>query len=516
MFDLELLQANIHKTLSDLRLVIKILVDKVDEGYSPDTIGVALVDGFVQTIIDINNFFPETINSYIFIRDNIYRSISKSDPDFTRNIESHILRLHWNEYSLFNMICNRLRIANNDSTENSRKLWNNFTAHELNNSEGFRNCLRLTLYRPRDILVLLNNAFLTAKHENRKIIIQKDIDHSSKSISENRLNDLYKEYESTFPSIDLFTEKLAGGIAQLKYESLENVFNSVLIKDDHQKNKQKDITFFEGPINVIQRLYSVGFLGIKENGKENFIFCHDGRAPDQDISKDNLFLIHPCYWLALNLVEKTLELAAAEEIYDEYDIEVTSITEEQRYKRVEGLLAEILRIPLGIEGAREFENWCLDAIKILFAGSLINIEHHPNKLGLQQRDIVATNQSDVAIWKRIFNDYQTRQVIFEIKNFDELEADNYRQISSYLVKEYGRLGFFICRDSSDHLQANKEIRWLKELYNNQNKIVIKLSTAFMIKNLRKQRSPQKHDAVNKELSNLLDTYLRKYVITKCR
>ena len=239
ILDLDLFKEKIDDTLTSSGILINILIDKIDEGYSPDRLGIALVDGFVQTVIDTNNFFPNSIRAYIFVRDNIYRSIAKSDPDFTRNIESHILRLHWSEYNLFNLVCNRLRIAKNVSTENNRKLWNRYTTSELQNREGFRECLRLTLYRPRDILVLLNNAFQISNGDGSDRIIPEHIKHSSKSISRNRLNDLHKEYESTFPSIDIFTSALAGGNANINYQQLSIAIEKILQKDNYQIEKKK-------------------------------------------------------------------------------------------------------------------------------------------------------------------------------------------------------------------------------------------------------------------------------------
>ncbi len=255
----------LEKAISDSKIKIYILVDSVDEGYSPDNLGIALIDGFLQTIIEINSYFGGNLNSFIFIRDNIYRAISISDPDFTRNIEAYILRLHWDEYNLFNLICNRIRIAFNDSTENNIRLWNKFTARELIGKDGFKIALRLTLYRPRDILVLLNNAFLRARGQERREIILEDIEHSSKTISENRLNDLHKEYDSIFPSLDLFTNSFSGMSPYLSYNNSSKLIQPVLDKDNHKADKQIDLVIFESPLHVMQRLYSVGFVGIKEN-----------------------------------------------------------------------------------------------------------------------------------------------------------------------------------------------------------------------------------------------------------
>jgi GTPase SAR1 family protein len=505
----EILERSNHKFI--------LLIDRLDEGYTPDGMGVALVDGFVQAVIDLNSKFSNNVFGLVFLRDNMYRSIAINDPDFTRNIEGQVLRLHWDDYGLFNLVCNRLRVAHKDGQENNTRLWNSYSARELRGREGFRLALRLTLYRPRDILVLLNNSFLHAASQNRKEIILEDIESSAKSISENRLYDLHKEYESIFPALNLFTAAFNSGPSEISIKNAQLIIDMVLEKDDHDIVVQRDIAIFENSTQVLQRLYGIGFIGIYDEKASSFVFCHDGRDPAKEILANSKLLIHPCYWLALNLTEKTLDIDQAENIYDEYDIEISSISDEQRQARIGQIIEEIKDIEHGSSGCHSFEEWCLQAIKLIFAGALSNVELHPNKSGRQQRDIVATNMTVVPVWKRIFQDYGTRQIVFEIKNYVDLSADEYRQMNTYLCNDYGRLGFIITRASDNNLEKGKELDWTQELYFNQGKkIVIKLSEKYLLKHLSKLRNPQKHDAANVELNKLIDTYIRQYLILKSK
>lgn len=515
--ELDVLEDILENTLSNSKYTYRILVDRLDEGYTPDDIGVALVDGFVQAIIDLNAKFKGAVNALVFLRDNMFRSIALQDPDFTRNIEGQVLRLHWDDYGLFNLVCNRLRSAHGISQENNARVWNLYASKELKGREGFRTTLRLTLYRPRDILVLLNNAYHHASQQDRNDIILADVESSAKSISENRLHDLHKEYESVFPALPFFTSAIANGSPELSVQLAGESIDTVLHKDDHEAGVQRDLSFFEDYLQVLQRLYGIGFIGVYDNDSNAFVFCHDGRAPSKEVTEGTSILIHPCYWLALNLNEKTLDVNQAEDIFDEYDIEVSSISVEQRASRIGRILEEIKHIECGKKGAHEFEKWCHNAIRLIFAGALSNIELQPNRGGRQQRDIVATNMAGDAVWERILKDYSSRQVIFEIKNFEDLSGDEYRQMNSYLSKEYGKLGFVITRASDNNLMKDKDLDWTKDLYfNHGGKIVIKLSVRYLTKHLSKLRSPQKHDAANIELNKLLDTYIRKYLIIKAR
>lgn len=516
-FELDLLEEVISEAIEKSNHQFVIFADRLDEGYTPDDLGVAIVDGFIQSVIDIKQNLQEKVIAFAFVRDNIHRAISKMDPDFTRNIEGQVLRLHWDEYNLFNLVCNRMRVAFNSNIENNTRVWNAYTANELQSNTGFKETLKLTLYRPRDILVLLNDAFLRASTQDRTKIVIDDIKATANTISQNRLNDLLKEYDNVFPALDIFTSLFANSKSDFSIAEASTIINQAFeIKEVTDKLKLQDILLFEGPIQVIKRLYSVGFFGLYNQQSSSYIFCHDGKEPDKDFTSNSRLLIHPCYWLALSVHESELTLETADNIHDEYDIEVSSVSVEQRKQRIGALLQELNEIPEGIEGAVDFEAWALKAIKILFATNLTNIELHANKNGLQQRDIIATNLADTPVWKRILTDYQSRQVIFEIKNYRDLGSNEYRQVNSYLYKDYGRLAFIINRDYTENLEKHKELTWVKEIYDNHNKLIIKLPSKFLERHLSKMRSPQKHDEVNKQLSKLIDQYIRTYLNNKCK
>lgn len=509
------LLGHLSSALSGAHLRVVLLVDRLDEGYMPDELGVALVDGFCQAVIDLNSTHDENIAAYVFLRDNIFRAIAQKSPDFTRNIEGQVLRLAWPEYNLFNLVCNRLRVAFDDPTEKSLKVWNARTSHDLSGMEGFRRALRQTLYRPRDILSLLNEAFLNASRKNSDRLVMDDIADSARSISCHRLTDLHKEYESVFPALQVITESFTGSPANLSFTDAERIISSVLAKGTHEPKVQQDLAFFRDAADVLNRLYHVGFLGIRDEKSSAYVFCHDGNTTPKDLGARAWLLIHPCYWKALANIE-TNDDQCLDDIHDEYEIEVTSYSQEERSARIGRLESELADIELGADHASQFESWCFEVIKIVSAGSLINVELHPNTNALQRRDIVATNIEGGKFWKRILDDYGTRQVVFEIKNFPELGADEYRQVNSYLSNEYGRLGFVITRDDQPH-PNQRELNWIKELYSRNPKIiVIKLTAKFLLRLLRKLRNPQKYNLPDKELSNLLDKYIRDYVTIKAR
>lgn len=499
----------LRSVLKDMRRQAVFLVDRLDEGYQPDARGVAIVDGFLHAAIDLRDKI-DVARCIVFLRDNIYRAIEHYDDDFSRNLEQSVLRLHWDERGLLNFIANRIRLASGAKAEKSIRVWDAVTSGTLQGEVGFQQCLRMTLFRPRDLLLLLNEAFRHAAPAQTHSIDQEDINSSAKSISQHRLRDLEKEYDSHIPGLGVIVKAFANGTPSWGFESAADRVGQVLseVQDDPRVSQQFEL--FESSLDAIRALYSVGFLGIKDYGSTNFVFCHDGRKPDKDFVGDMKLMVHPCYWMALNLVAKDAEDAEFTDIHDEYDVTVTSETPEQRSKSIGRLEAELRDIELGLAGASSFEKWCLKVVKVLFSGGLRNIELSPNKSMLQRRDIVGTNHGVTGFWRRIRDDYQSRQVMFEVKNFSEMERQEFRQVLGYLAHDYGNLGFIITRGDDVNLRKDRELAWVRELRNFNGKTVVIVPAKFLVSQLYKVRSPAKHDAGEEALDKLLDTYVRTY------
>ena len=503
------LEKLIGTALTELKAEVAILIDKLDEGYEADSQGLAIVAGLAHAVSSLAGVLSNA-SFALFLRDNIFRGIARIDSDFSRNLEGQVLRLHWDKYDLLNMICARLRIAYQIDAESNQKLWDRCTAQDIRGQDGFLKCLQLTLYRPRDLLLLLNQAIHRANSRKREHIDNEDIESTAREISMNRLDDLRKEYESIVAGIHFLTGMFSGAQPNYIFSNLANVITIACDAGAPQDLMQQ--FKLVGAEGVVLQLYSIGFVGIEDEHSGVFVFCHDGKDPDIKIGSDRKILVHPCYWIALGISETILTKDRAEAIHDEYDVEVSSETPALRNRRIGQIINELPKIPFGAEGAHDFELWCKQVLEILFVKSLRNLELHPNRADLQRRDIVGSNLAANPVWSRIQTDYQSRQVVFEIKNVDrELEATEFRQMLGYLGGEYGNLGFFITRVKTPDLYKGPELDWIKEMALKQHKMMIKLTGPWLASLLSKIRSPQKHDAPNNQLGTLLDRYPRNYL-----
>lgn len=494
-----------------------ILIDRMDEGYENDEGGAAIVSGAISVSSEFNKRHDH-IRAVMFQRDNILRSVQKFDPDYTRNIEGEVITIHWDTYQLQNLVTKRLNSAFNLNLENAQKIWDRCTAdegygRELKGLDGFKKCLQFTLFRPRDLLSLLNQAFYNAAREERKTIILTDLEKTAKIISGTRLDDLKKEYSSIIPSLSVAVSLFENGNPELNYnealEILDNMPNA-LITQNANPTAVQDYALLRSD-GLIRSLYSVGFAGTHDEYSNTFTFCHDGRQPDREFKKNDRILIHPCYWIALNLSKNALAPDEAQQINDEYEIRVTSVSPQLRAQRIGSLISEVGNIEPGREHSSDFEEWVLTAVKTVFAGHLSNVEKKVNGDAIQRRDIVGTNTGKSDAWARIEKDYRVRQVVFEVKNYASVGRDEYRQMSSYLHSMYGRLGFIVTRDNEEALRAGPELDWVREIYSTDDKLIIRLSYKFFTRLLSKLRNPEKHDAVDNALNAILDMYERSYL-----
>lgn len=224
-----------------------------------------------------------------------------------------------------------------------------------------------------------------------------------------RLEDLWKEYQKIFPSIQVITSAFRSIEPELTvYTCLKKIEASFeLIEENGDPKITSEIQLLKAS-GILQSLYSVGFVGIRDKNTSSYSFCHDGRTPDKGFESNEKLLIHPCYWLGLNLNRNALAPEEAEEINDEYDINIISDNSAIRNKTIGQITTHLDQIPIGNEGATEFEQWCLDALRIVFASHLTDIKSHPNGNAVQRRDIIGTNggKSDFGneYWRTIKQD----------------------------------------------------------------------------------------------------------------
>jgi hypothetical protein len=198
-----------------------------------------------------------------------------------------------------------------------------------------------------------------------------------------------------------------------------------------------------------------------------------------------------------------MDLAQAEEIHDEYDIEVSSKDKEFRNQQIGSLISELNTINDGLDDRNEFNSWVFKSLKILLASNLVNIKISDK---LNYSTIIARNMSNAIVWKDISQVQQTDCIMFDIHNKKLLEKNDYTELATRIDNNKDKIGFIVNRGHDNNISKDREVKWVREIYSEKRIIIIKLSSKFIERQLSKSRNPRKHDDVNKELKKLLSQY----------
>jgi hypothetical protein len=136
-------------------------------------------------------------------------------------------------------------------------------------------------------------------------------------------------------------------------------------------------------------------------------------------------------------------------------------------------------------------------------------------LGPFSREIVATNMAEGGFWKRVRQDYGTRQVIFEIKNYESPKLDDYRQVLSYTSGDYGRFAIIVHRSPNEGM-GQTERGWIQEFWHNHQRLIFSLPASILVRCVSKLRNAKRFDYTENLLNKRLDIYVRSYLSIKTR
>jgi hypothetical protein len=155
-------------------------------------------------------------------------------------------------------------------------------------------------------------------------------------------------------------------------------------------------------------------------------------------------------------------------------------------------LAEIRRLPSGkTENAdRKYE----DAICQLMASLLyphldFATDQSRTDSGVNIRDAIFYNNRSHEFLKEIFDDYDSKQIVMELKNVHTLEREHINQLNRYMTDSLGRFGILVTRFEPQKVRRQN----LVDLWSGQRRAIITLTDENIIQMVElfesKQRIP---------------------------
>ena len=286
-----------------------ILVDDLDKNWIQNEIGINFTRCLFETIFDINN--SKHLRLLVSLRTNLFNQLKFNQRE---KFSPYIDYIFWNDEKMKEIVEKRFKAIVIDSYSD---IWEFIFPEEITvghqkRQKTFDYLLRRSNMRPRDILLFISYAIGNSIGKNK--ITMDAMIKAEETYSKDRLNALEDEWQNPYINIGKIFNFFRRCFHKLDKESfyaiMEDITLDVLEKEE-QKNLGDWLWIVEGSyikkddknfdsLKLIDLLYKMGFIGIKETPSSKTRYIHDGQGLDMPyISEDTKFYINPCYHRAL-------------------------------------------------------------------------------------------------------------------------------------------------------------------------------------------------------------------------
>lgn len=265
-----------------------LLIDQLEQVWSAERDAHSMVIGLLLAAKHVTAFYGGALRCLIFLRADIYDSLSFPDGDKFRGDE---LRLSWSAGGLGELALSRAR-ASVGAGLTEHQLWTELFPESVRGEPTLDYMLPRALSRPRDVIQFLNLARDLSVHSGRDRIREADVVRATRQFSAWKLKDLAQEYLVAYPYLDRL------------FPLFQNVGYIVMQKVLADRLEQTAATLHEqfpafvhsitAPA-VADTLYSIGFLGVRRGGDVVYTGGMDPAIQPYETE----FHVHPCFREAL-------------------------------------------------------------------------------------------------------------------------------------------------------------------------------------------------------------------------
>jgi hypothetical protein len=424
----------------------RIVIDRIDESWDGSDRAVILLMALMHACVELTPTVS-FLHPFVFLRENIFERVRQIDNEFAR-LETAVLSVDWSQDLLLEMVERRLNLPFNTKLPLHGPTWNYFfeSGEEVSSqSLVFEYCQE----RPRDILTYCSFAIESAQAQRHELVRIEDLQSARRRFSDSRLKDLGDEYQENYPQIQLVLARFYGLGREYTIHGLTAFIQKLLVDDEIKQYCASWIYKVTAPEQFAELMYNIGFFGIKEANKPSFRSLGARSPTPPPIGRTTSLVVHPSYVDALNLqnlvidsLDQSIQLQKAGLLTElPGAIDLTDY-----HERLTQLLDNLSSLPKGEASASEYEDVVGDVVKLCFFHSLVNVEAKVRDVeGRVIRDWIAANRASIGFWEMIRLRYGATQIIWECKNYAELQASDFHQCLYYMTQEIGRFAVLCFR-----------------------------------------------------------------------
>ncbi|HUQ68593.1 MAG TPA: hypothetical protein VM165_03660, partial [Planctomycetaceae bacterium] len=448
---------------------ITFLIDGIDEDWDGSDPAVILLMALLHASVQLNSE-TDYCRILVFLRENIFERVRAFDNEFAR-LETWIVSLDWTKELLLEMVERRLQSPFNTKPSLGGETWNSFF-EDFDGKSSFELVAEHCQQRPRDVLTYCDYAIEGAKAKRHTKVDASDLIAARQKFSDSRLKDVADEYAENYSQIGIILSRFYGLGKRFTISGLRDFIAALSADPAVKAGCQQWFFSYTAPERFAKLLYDIGFLGVVSGDKTTFR-TPGWRAESISTLQDNTVLcVHPTYVDALQLSEKTIASLDGTSLREAGLVLDQGLDLAEYQQVLQTLLEDLKTCAVGKDTAADFENIVGGILQHCFLGRLANIEPQVRDISnTKRRDWIASVIADMGFWAMIKGKYGAVQVIWECKNFMELEAEDFRQIRSYLNDQIGRFGIVCFRgEIKKHYYQH-----LKEMNSRENKLVLLLN-----------------------------------------
>lgn len=296
-----------------------VTIDMLDEDWADERIRFKLI----RSLIDVVNRFKRLSNVKIILairNDLLYKVLTlETVSGFQEEkFKALYLVLRWEKAELEKLVEDRIKtLIKRNYTKEDVSFHDVFPAR-VENKPTFEYLLDRTFYRPRDIIVFVNECLELCS--GRPDISAAIIKEAENNYSAERLQSLANEWNNILPDL-MHTSRLLFG--------LKNHFETSLITEDFLRNKFEEIAFsltsesrdlvtrslyslYESGVSnfdsvrnfILREFYSIGLIGVKTGPTDSINWArlnHMPRLSAGQIRPSSNIYIHPMFYRALGI-----------------------------------------------------------------------------------------------------------------------------------------------------------------------------------------------------------------------
>jgi hypothetical protein len=421
-----------------------VLLDALDDSWDGSELAVVYLTALMHAALEVNTQV-RGMRVLIFIRENIFERVRQIDTEFAR-LETCVVGLDWTDHHLLEMIERRFNAPLTSKLPLGGATWEAFVEGGPDSRKSvFDYCQR----RPRDVMTYTGLALDIAQSRNHEQIGLDDLQAARRQFSLSRLRDLGDEYQENYPQLSLVLSKFYGLAGKWTLRGLAGLLDRLLLDPQVKEACASWIWTVSSAELFAQLLYNIGFLGFSQPNRRKdqpritayrSLGPTDATPPPITASTD--LVVHPSYWDALDLQDVLLQVFTEASSFGRpgvlFDLP-ESLEFEVYREELKELLERVKSIPTGPAGAGAFEDAVGDTLRLCFFRSLANVEPQVRNVdSIVRRDWVAANRGAHGFWEMVRQRYSATQIIFEVKNYEDLEASDFQQMQYYLTVPGGK------------------------------------------------------------------------------